>query len=126
MDTVFKFISPNSSQIPLKMALKTAHVTRLPNLDHVSDDINHTNNVVAFNTHHQKHHRQHDDDAVVFRKPAEEFMVIGHRGTGMNLLQSSDHRMKMIKENSILAFNTAGEFNLDYIEFDVQVVFLIF
>ncbi|KAJ0915028.1 putative glycerophosphodiester phosphodiesterase [Helianthus annuus] len=121
MDTVFKFISPNSSQIPLKMALKTAHVTRLPNLDHVSDDINHTNNVVAFNTHHQKHHRQDVGDAVVFRKPADEFMVIGHRGTGMNLLQSSDHRMKMIKENSILAFNTAGEFNLDYIEFDVQV-----
>ncbi|KAI3694143.1 hypothetical protein L1987_77104 [Smallanthus sonchifolius] len=119
MDTVFKFISSNSSQIPLKMALKTAHVTRLPNLDQVSDDLNRTNNV-AFNSYH--HHGGDDGGGAVFvKKPAGEFMVIGHRGTGMNLLQSSDPRMKLTKENSILAFNTAGKFNLDFIEFDVQV-----
>lgn len=49
-------------------------------------------------------------------------MVIGHRGSGMNLLQSPHNRMKFIKENSILALNTAGNFNLDFIEFDVQVI----
>ncbi|XP_076926648.1 glycerophosphodiester phosphodiesterase GDPD3-like [Bidens hawaiensis] len=113
MDTVFKFISPNnSSQIPLNMALKTAHITRVPNLDHVS-------NVSTFNTFHQNHHDDNDNDNV--KKPKGEFMVIGHRGTGMNLLQSPDPRMKVVKENSILAFNTAGKYNLDYIEFDVQV-----
>ncbi|KAK8290470.1 hypothetical protein V6Z12_D07G264400 [Gossypium hirsutum] len=48
-------------------------------------------------------------------------MVIGHRGHGMNILQSSDSRMKAIKENSILSFNSAAKFPLDFIEFDVQV-----
>ena len=51
----------------------------------------------------------------------KKFMVIGHRGNGMNRLQSSDPRMKHVKENSILSFNTAASFNLDFIEFDVQV-----
>lgn len=122
MDTLFKFISPNSSQIPLKMALKTAHVTPLPNLDHqLSDDLNHTNNVATiFNAYD---HDNDNHDTGFFKKPVGEFMVIGHRGTGMNLLQSSDPRMKLIKENSILAFNAAGNLNLDYIEFDVQVNF---
>ncbi|XP_043694122.1 glycerophosphodiester phosphodiesterase GDPD2-like [Telopea speciosissima] len=50
-----------------------------------------------------------------------KFLVIGHRGSGMNVLESSDRRMKEIKENSILSFNTAGEFAVDFIEFDVQV-----
>ncbi|WOH13715.1 hypothetical protein DCAR_0833226 [Daucus carota subsp. sativus] len=48
-------------------------------------------------------------------------MVIGHRGSGMNLLQSSNKRMKFIKENSLVALNAAGNFNLHFIEFDVQV-----
>lgn len=53
-------------------------------------------------------------------------MVVGHRGSGMNMLQSSDRRMKALKENSILSFNSAGKFNLDFIEFDVQVTNLRF
>ena len=56
-----------------------------------------------------------------FRIP--KFLVIGHRGSGMNMLQSSDRRMKAIKENSILSFNTAAEFSVDFVEFDVQVRF---
>lgn len=55
------------------------------------------------------------------KSKAEKFLVIGHRGNGMNKLQSSDPRMKSIKENSILSFNTAASFNLDFVEFDVQV-----
>lgn len=39
----------------------------------------------------------------------------------MNMLQSSDQRMKSIKENTILSFNAAARHPLDFIEFDVQV-----
>lgn len=55
-----------------------------------------------------------------------KFVVIGHRGHGMNALQSSDQRMRAIKENSIVSFNAASTFPLDFIEFDVQVTFLSF
>ncbi|KAI7754581.1 hypothetical protein M8C21_003771, partial [Ambrosia artemisiifolia] len=51
---------------------------------------------------------------------SEKFVVIGHRGHGMNMLQSTDRRMKAFKENSILSFNKAANHSLDYIEFDVQ------
>lgn len=46
---------------------------------------------------------------------------MGHRGFGMNMLQSPDEKMKSIKENSILSFNVAADFPIDFIEFDVQV-----
>ncbi|GKD47513.1 glycerophosphodiester phosphodiesterase GDPD2-like protein [Tanacetum coccineum] len=39
----------------------------------------------------------------------------------MNVLQSTDKRMKAYKENSITSFNNAANHALDYIEFDVQV-----
>lgn len=48
-------------------------------------------------------------------------MVIGHRGSGMNMLNSTDVRLKAIKENSILSFNEAGKSGVDFVEFDVQV-----
>lgn len=60
----------------------------------------------------------------LFKEP--KFLVIGHRGNGMNMLQSSDLRMKAIKENTILSFNTAGKHPIDFIEFDVQVYNMIF
>uniref|UniRef100_A0A7C9A157 glycerophosphodiester phosphodiesterase n=1 Tax=Opuntia streptacantha TaxID=393608 RepID=A0A7C9A157_OPUST len=50
-----------------------------------------------------------------------KFIVAGHRGSGMNILQSSDPRMKRWRENSIKSFNNAAKFNLDFVEFDVQV-----
>lgn len=50
-----------------------------------------------------------------------KFLVVGHRGKGMNALASPDRRMKEIKENSILSFNAAGRFAIDLVEFDVQV-----
>ncbi|KZV42056.1 hypothetical protein F511_18402 [Dorcoceras hygrometricum] len=52
---------------------------------------------------------------------ASKFLVIGHRGNGMNMLQSTDLRFSAVKENTILSFNTAGNFPVDFIEFDVQV-----
>ncbi|CAN7043103.1 unnamed protein product [Brassica rapa subsp. trilocularis] len=50
-----------------------------------------------------------------------KFVVMGHRGFGMNMLQSPDEKMKSIKENSILSFNVAADFPIDFVEFDVQV-----
>lgn len=55
------------------------------------------------------------------RKIVPKFMVVGHRGHGMNVLQSTDKRMTTYKENSILSFNKAANHPLDFIEFDVQV-----
>ncbi|MBA0579759.1 glycerophosphodiester phosphodiesterase GDPD2 [Gossypium raimondii] len=91
------------------MALKTIlHLSNLPNLDHVPE---------IYSTCFSK--GLDLNRASSFRIP--KFMVIGHRGHGMNILQSSDSRMKAIKENSILSFNSAAKFPLDFIEFDVQV-----
>uniref|UniRef100_B9N110 GP-PDE domain-containing protein n=1 Tax=Populus trichocarpa TaxID=3694 RepID=B9N110_POPTR len=47
---------------------------------------------------------------------------MGHRGSGMNMLQSCDRRTKSIKENAILSFNSASKLPLDFIQFDVQVI----
>lgn len=44
----------------------------------------------------------------------------------MNMLQSSDQRMKSMKENTILSFNAAARHPLDFIEFDVQVSLNLF
>ncbi|CAK9324856.1 unnamed protein product [Citrullus colocynthis] len=52
---------------------------------------------------------------------SSKFLVIGHRGCGMNILPSSDPRFKFMKENSIPSFNAATRFPVDFIEFDVQV-----
>lgn len=52
---------------------------------------------------------------------SSKFLVIGHRGCGMNILHSSDPRFKFMKENSIPSFNAATRFPVDFIEFDVQV-----
>lgn len=91
------------------MALKTIlHLSDLPNLDHVPE---------IYSTCFSK--GLDLNRASSFSIP--KFMVIGHRGHGMNILQSSDSRMKAIKENSILSFNSAAKFPLDFIEFDVQV-----
>ena len=54
-----------------------------------------------------------------------KFPVIGHRGNGMNVLQSSDRKMRAIKENTIVSFNAAAKFDIDYIEFDVQVGIIV-
>ncbi|GAB4828547.1 hypothetical protein Ancab_018206 [Ancistrocladus abbreviatus] len=50
----------------------------------------------------------------------ENFVVVGHRGSGMNVVQSADPRMRAFKENSILSFNAAALSNIHFVEFDVQ------
>ncbi|XP_022145210.1 LOW QUALITY PROTEIN: glycerophosphodiester phosphodiesterase GDPD1, chloroplastic-like [Momordica charantia] len=60
-----------------------------------------------------------DENERAFELP--KFLVIGHRGCGMNILQSSDSRFNFVKENSILSFQAAARLPIDFIEFDVQV-----
>lgn len=94
------------------MALKAVHVSDVPNLDQVPENAS----LALYSTRFSK--------GVEFGRAASripKFLVIGHRGNGMNALQSSDKRMRAIKENSILSFNTAAKFPLDFVEFDVQV-----
>ncbi|XWS30540.1 hypothetical protein CRYUN_Cryun24cG0126600 [Craigia yunnanensis] len=96
------------------MALKAVHVSDVPNLDQVQENAF----VSLYSTRFSKG-LELNRAAISLRIP--KFLVIGHRGHGMNVLQSSDSRMKAIKENSILSFNSAAKFPIDFIEFDVQV-----
>ncbi|XP_068665467.1 glycerophosphodiester phosphodiesterase GDPD1, chloroplastic-like [Aristolochia californica] len=94
------------------MALKAVHVSDVPNLDHLPD-----NAVLSLSS--GKSYRGVEGVRTSSKSP--KFVVIGHRGSGMNMLYSPDRRMKAIKENSIMSFNAAGKFAVDFVEFDVQV-----
>ncbi|XP_031282206.1 glycerophosphodiester phosphodiesterase GDPD1, chloroplastic-like isoform X2 [Pistacia vera] len=98
------------------MALKAVHVSDVPNLDQVPDNV-----ALNFCATRFCNGVNGDSDEVKGSFKFPKFVVMGHRGTGMNMLQSPDKRMKSIKENTILAFNAATIFPLDFIEFDVQV-----
>ncbi|XP_038877408.1 glycerophosphodiester phosphodiesterase GDPD1, chloroplastic-like [Benincasa hispida] len=94
------------------MALKAVHVSDVPHLDQVPDN-------ASLALYSNRFSKGVELGRKVFR--ASKFLVIGHRGSGMNALQSSDRRMRAIKENSILSFNAAAKFPIDFVEFDVQV-----
>ncbi|KAK4392841.1 Glycerophosphodiester phosphodiesterase GDPD1, chloroplastic [Sesamum angolense] len=96
------------------MALKAVHVSDVPNLDQVPDNAS----LSLYSSRFSKGVHV-GRPTTLFKEP--KFLVIGHRGNGMNMLQSSDLRMKAIKENTLLSFNTAGNYPIDFIEFDVQV-----
>ncbi|KAL3526261.1 hypothetical protein ACH5RR_010917 [Cinchona calisaya] len=96
------------------MALKAVHVSDVPNLDQVPEN---ASSLALYSSRFPK--GVEVGRWAAFKAP--KFLVIGHRGYGMNQLQSSDRRMKAIKENSILSFNAASNYPLDYVEFDVQV-----
>ncbi|EEF47415.1 glycerophosphodiester phosphodiesterase GDPD1, chloroplastic isoform X2 [Ricinus communis] len=100
------------------MALKAVHVSDVPNLDQVQENAALSLCSTRFTNICVNDHESGDHD-VAFKFP--KFVVMGHRGSGMNMLQSSDRRMKSIRENSILSFNSAAKLPLDFIEFDVQV-----
>uniref|UniRef100_A0A162AAX8 glycerophosphodiester phosphodiesterase n=1 Tax=Daucus carota subsp. sativus TaxID=79200 RepID=A0A162AAX8_DAUCS len=94
------------------MALKAVHVTEVPCLDQVPESAS-----VALCSN--RFPKGVDMAKGGFKIP--KFTVIGHRGHGMNILNSGDRRMKTYKENSISSFNMAAKFPLDFVEFDVQV-----
>ncbi|XP_057544453.1 glycerophosphodiester phosphodiesterase GDPD1, chloroplastic-like [Amaranthus tricolor] len=107
------FSKPFSLNRTKMAALKAVHVSDVPNLDQVNE-----NAAVSLSS---RYNPKEMETVTMEMGNRKKFMVIGHRGNGMNRLQSSDPRMKHVKENSILSFNTAASFNLDFIEFDVQV-----
>lgn len=83
------------------MSLKAIHVSEVPSLDHFPEN---------------------PSLLCSSRKGKNKFLVVGHRGHGMNMSQSPDLRFSALKENSILSFNAASKLPLDFIEFDVQVL----
>ncbi|CAG7891040.1 hypothetical protein IGI04_004243 [Brassica rapa subsp. trilocularis] len=89
------------------MSLKAIHVTEVPSLDNF-----HENPSLCAS-------RFSPGGLSSFKIP--KFLVVGHRGHGMNMLQSPDPRFSALKENSILSFSAASKLPLDFIEFDVQV-----
>ncbi|KAH9774159.1 glycerophosphodiester phosphodiesterase GDPD1 [Citrus sinensis] len=99
------------------MALKAVHVSDVPNLDQVPGNV--TLNYLHSPRVCKGVNEDCDETKSGYKFP--KFVVMGHRGSGMNMLQSSDQRMKSIKENTILSFNAAARHPLDFIEFDVQV-----
>ncbi|MQL77925.1 hypothetical protein Taro_010341 [Colocasia esculenta] len=93
------------------MALKAVHVSKVPRLDQVPARLASVASCLPGTG---------SEGAAASAAPAK-FLVIGHRGRGMNALASPDRRMRAVKENSVLSFNEAGRFPVDFVEFDVQV-----
>ncbi|KAL2560032.1 Glycerophosphodiester phosphodiesterase GDPD1 [Forsythia ovata] len=104
------------------MALKSVPVSDVPNLDRISENATLSLSPRLFPKGGIDKGDGDGDkqNSLSFELP-KKFVIMGHRGSGMNLLQSPDQKMKAIKENSVRSFNAAGKFNLDFIEFDVQV-----
>ncbi|GLT38061.1 hypothetical protein SLA2020_123320 [Shorea laevis] len=97
------------------MALKAVHVSDIPHLDQVSEKTALSMCSPCFSNCVN----EDENEKCGFKFP--KFVVMGHRGSGMNMLQSPDGRMKSIKENSIRSFDAAASCHIDFIEFDVQV-----
>ncbi|CAN0870105.1 Glycerophosphodiester phosphodiesterase GDPD2, partial [Linum grandiflorum] len=108
---------PKPRLIPItttKMALKAVHVSDVPTLDLVPDNVATPFSLFSSGIEMKKQSR------------VPKFLVVGHRGHGMNNFQSLDPRMRAIKENTLLSFNSAARLPLDFVEFDVQVCFFFF
>lgn len=108
------------------MALKAIAISQVvPHIDQI-----HVDNVTfppLYNNNNStslSNDEDHEDD-VEDMNNNNKFIVMGHRGSGMNMLQysSSDNKTSkvIIKENTLLSFNEAAKFNPKFIEFDVQV-----
>ncbi|KAI3914031.1 hypothetical protein MKW98_010843 [Papaver atlanticum] len=95
-------------------ALKSLlHVSNVPNLDQVPKTTTLSSSIYSKGIH---------SCCIKASSSSSKLLVLGHRGSGMNMnSSSSDERMKSIKENSILSFNKAADYAVDYVEFDVQV-----
>ncbi|GJX98670.1 glycerophosphodiester phosphodiesterase GDPD1, chloroplastic-like protein [Tanacetum coccineum] len=100
------------------MATKAVHVSDVPNLDQVPE------NATPLSIYATR--LPTGVDVSNGGNKSSKFVVIGHRGNGMNILQSADRRMKAFTENSILSFNNAAKHRIDFIEFDVQISGVIF
>ncbi|KAJ8751987.1 hypothetical protein K2173_000733 [Erythroxylum novogranatense] len=94
------------------MALKAVYVSDVPHLHQVPEN-------ASFSVRSNYFSKGVELNRVTYGIP--KFLVIGHRGHGKNKFETTDRRMEAIKENSIMSFNAAAKFPLDFIEFDVQV-----
>ncbi|KAG5534675.1 hypothetical protein RHGRI_022714 [Rhododendron griersonianum] len=100
------------------MALTAGHVSDVPNLDQVPETT-----TTSLSSLFSPRFSKGADVGRIGVKP-RKFLVVGHRGSGMNSLQSSDRRMKAFKENSILSFNSAARFPVDFVtKDDCPVIF---
>ncbi|CAL1413618.1 unnamed protein product [Linum trigynum] len=103
------------------MAVKAVHVSDVPhpNLDHQQQQLALSSPRGFANTVDNRKEGEREGEETIGL--ITKLVVMGHRGSGMNMLQSPDPRMKSLKENSLLSFNAAAKLPLDFIEFDVQV-----
>ncbi|RAL38667.1 hypothetical protein DM860_002645 [Cuscuta australis] len=105
------------------MALKAARVPELPVLDHHHHQVvPEINNAPAFLSSSPPLISGGEENGKKEKKGGK-FVVMGHRGHGMNLLElREDPRMRATRENTIRSFRHAGRLSrLDFVEFDVQV-----
>ncbi|KAK4736851.1 hypothetical protein R3W88_000548 [Solanum pinnatisectum] len=109
------------------MALKAISISQVvPHIDEIHvenvtfpslyNDNNNNNNSTPLS-----HGEDEDDVGKMNNNNNNKFVVMGHRGSGTNMLQYSSCHEKTIKENTLRSFNEAAKFNLQFIEFDVQV-----
>nr|GMD74048.1 glycerophosphodiester phosphodiesterase GDPD1, chloroplastic-like [Ipomoea batatas] len=96
------------------MAVKAVRVSEVPVLDQLPE-----NAALSFSTSSWFAQGGENDGKRGDRK--KKFVVMGHRGSGMNMPEFSDRRMRAIRENTLRSFINAGKFDLDFVEFDVQV-----
>ncbi|KAJ8574371.1 hypothetical protein K7X08_026176 [Anisodus acutangulus] len=103
------------------MALKAVPVSQVPHIDQIHENVT----FPLYNNNNSAPLSNGEDDDIGERSKMvsfnNKFVVTGHRGSGTNMLQCGDKRSKAIKENTLRSFNEAVKFNLDFIEFDVQV-----
>uniref|UniRef100_A0A6N2M4H8 glycerophosphodiester phosphodiesterase n=2 Tax=Salix viminalis TaxID=40686 RepID=A0A6N2M4H8_SALVM len=99
-----------------RMALKAVHVSDVPNLDQVQE--NAALPLFSSRLIPQCVNIEESDDTERGFKFGR-FVVMGHRGSGMNMLQSCDRRMKSIKENS----NSLLQFCIQVTKDDCPVIF---
>ncbi|GLJ45804.1 hypothetical protein SUGI_0963880 [Cryptomeria japonica] len=100
------------------MALKALHVSDVPVTEPGGISYNTDSTVTLINQLLDGPGKQIDGSVW---KPSSEFVVVGHRGSGMNKVLSSDKRMQAIMENTITSFNEAARNGVRFVEFDVQV-----
>uniref|UniRef100_M1A2T0 glycerophosphodiester phosphodiesterase n=1 Tax=Solanum tuberosum TaxID=4113 RepID=M1A2T0_SOLTU len=103
------------------MALKAIPISQVvPQIDEI-----HVENVTFPSLYNNNStplsHGEDEDDVGKMNNNNNKFVVMGHRGSGTNMLQYSSCNEKTIKENTLRSFNEAAKFNLQFIEFDVQV-----
>nr|XP_010325583.1 glycerophosphodiester phosphodiesterase GDPD3-like isoform X2 [Solanum lycopersicum] len=103
------------------MALKAIPISQVvPHIDEIHVENVSFPSIYNNNSTSLSHDEDEDDDVGKMNNNNNKFVVMGHRGSGTNMLQYSSCHENIIKENTLRSFNEATKFNLQFIEFDVQ------